>query len=64
MANTSTDLSQGSLYHLVMEDAALRAEEEQQRFRAAVREGIAQADRGELIYDDEVLQWLEQQARS
>jgi predicted transcriptional regulator len=47
-----------------MEDAALRAEEEQQRFRAAVREGIAQADRGELIYDDEVLQWLEQQARS
>jgi predicted transcriptional regulator len=30
---------------------------------AAVREGIAQADRGELIDDDEVRVWLEQQER-
>jgi predicted transcriptional regulator len=39
--------------HLV-KDAALRLVEEQNRFSAAVREGIAQADRGELIDDDEV----------
>jgi predicted transcriptional regulator len=34
------------------------------RFSAAVREGIAQADRGELIDDDEVRIWLEQQESS
>jgi len=32
-------------------------------FSAAVREGIAQADRGELIHDDEVRLWLSAQAR-
>ena len=49
--------------HLV-KDAALRLVEENARFRAAVREGVAQADRGELIDDDEVRLWLEQQERS
>lgn len=49
--------------HLV-KNAALRLVEENARFRAAVREGLAQADRGELIDDDEVRQWLEQQERS
>jgi predicted transcriptional regulator len=49
--------------HLV-KDAALRLVEEKNRFSAAVREGIAQADRGELIHDDEVRIWLEQQERS
>jgi predicted transcriptional regulator len=49
--------------HLV-KDAALRLVEERNRFSAAVREGIAQADRGELIDDDEVRLWLEQQERS
>ena len=49
--------------HLV-KDAALRLVEENKRFRASVREGIAQADRGELVDDDEVRQWLEQQERS
>jgi predicted transcriptional regulator len=49
--------------HLV-KDAALRLVEENKRFRAAVREGVAQADRGELVDDDEVRQWLEQQERS
>jgi len=44
-------------------DAALRAVEEKNRFRAAVREGIAQADAGELIDDAEVLRWLEEQER-
>ena len=32
--------------------AALRLLEEDSRFRAAVREGIAQADRGEFIEED------------
>ena len=49
--------------HLV-KDAALRLVEEKNRFRAAVREGIARADRGELIDDDEVHSWLERQERS
>jgi len=47
-----------------VKDVALRAVEETARFRAAVREGITQADRGELIEDDEVRLWLEQQERS
>jgi len=34
---------------------------ESTRFRAAVREGVAEADSGELVEDDEVLLWLEQQ---
>ena len=49
--------------HLVKE-AALRVVEEKNGFRAAVQEGIAQADRGELIEDDEVRLWLEEQERS
>jgi predicted transcriptional regulator len=48
----------------LVKDAALRLVEEKNRFRAAVREGIAQADRGELIDDDEVRLWLEEQERS
>jgi predicted transcriptional regulator len=34
--------------------AALRLIENDMRFRAAVREGIAQADRGEFIEEDEM----------
>ncbi len=49
--------------HLV-KSAALRLVEETVRFRGAVREGAAQADHGELIEDDEVRLWLEQQERS
>jgi predicted transcriptional regulator len=48
----------------LVKDAALRFVEEKNRFSAAIREGIAQADRGELIDDDEVRVWLEQQERS
>ncbi len=47
-----------------VKDVALRAVEETTRFRAAVRQGVAQADRGELIDDDEILLWLERQERS
>jgi len=48
----------------LVKDAALRLVDETANFRAAVREGIAQADRGELLEDDVVLQWLEKQERS
>ncbi len=48
----------------LVKEAALRLVEERNRFSAAVREGIAQADRDELIDDDEVRVWLEQQERS
>ena len=37
----------------LVKDAALRLLQEDARFRAAVREGIAQADRGELIEEEE-----------
>ena len=46
-----------------VKDAALRLMEEKNHFSAAIRAGIAQADRGELIDDDEVRLWLEQQER-
>lgn len=38
----------------LVKDAALRLLDEDARFRAAVREGIAQADRGEFIEEDEM----------
>jgi predicted transcriptional regulator len=49
--------------HLVR-DAALRLVEEDKKFRAAVREGVAQADRGQLIDDEEVRLWQEGRERS
>ncbi|MBV9744717.1 MAG: hypothetical protein JO099_13230 [Acidobacteriia bacterium] len=49
--------------HLV-KDAALRLLEEDDRFRAAVREGIAQADRGEFIEEEEMDLRFEQMLRS
>jgi predicted transcriptional regulator len=48
----------------LVKDAALRLLEEDARFRAAVREGIAQADRGELIEEKEMDAHLEQMFRS
>jgi predicted transcriptional regulator len=45
----------------LVKDAALRLLGETASFRAAVREGIAQADRGEVLEDEAVRQWLEQQ---
>jgi predicted transcriptional regulator len=47
----------------LVKDAALRLLEEGARFRAAVREGIAQADRGEFI-EEEMDARLEQMLRS
>lgn len=49
--------------HLV-KDAALRLVEEDTKFRAAVGAGIAQADREELIDDEQVRLWLEERERS
>jgi hypothetical protein len=47
----------------LVKTAALRVLEETSRFRVAVREGIVEADRGELLDDDEVRRWLEEQER-
>jgi predicted transcriptional regulator len=54
-------LHSGTATEQVVKDAALRVVAETARFRDAVREGVAQADRGELIEDDAVRIWLEQQ---
>jgi predicted transcriptional regulator len=48
----------------LVKDAALRLLQEDARFRAAVRGGIAQADRGEFIEEDEMDVSLEQMLRS
>ena len=48
----------------LVKDAALRLLEEDTRFRAAVRQGIAQADRGEFIEEEEMDNRLEQMLRS
>jgi predicted transcriptional regulator len=49
--------------HLV-KDAALRLLQQEADFRAAVREGIAQADRGEFIEEEEMDARFEQMLRS
>ena len=48
----------------LVKDAALRLLEEDARFHAAVREGIAAADRGEFASDEEVEQVLKRWTRS
>jgi predicted transcriptional regulator len=48
----------------LVKDAALRLLEDDARFRASVREGIAQADRGEFIEEDDMNARLEQMLRS
>jgi len=48
----------------LVKDAALRLLQEDARFRAAVREGIAQAERGEFIEEDDMDARLEQMLRS
>jgi predicted transcriptional regulator len=56
--------SEGTEPERLVKDAALRLLQEDARFRAAVREGIAQADRGEFIEEDEMNARLEQMLRS
>jgi predicted transcriptional regulator len=48
----------------LVKDTALRLLAEEARFRAAVREGIAQADRGEFIEEEEMDARQEQMLRS
>jgi predicted transcriptional regulator len=48
----------------LVKDAALRLLDEDARFRAAVAEGIAQADRGEFIDEQDMDARLEQMLRS
>jgi predicted transcriptional regulator len=48
----------------LVKEAALRLLQEDARFRAAVREGIAQADRGEFIEQEEMDARLKQMLRS
>ena len=47
----------------LVKDAALRLLEEDARFRSAVREGIAQADRGEFLEQADMDVRLEQMLR-
>lgn len=47
----------------LVKQAALRLLEEDARFRASVREGVAQADRGEFIEQQEMDSRLEQMLR-
>ena len=47
----------------LVKDAVLRLLEQDARFRAAVQEGIAQADRGEFIEEDEMNSRFEQMLR-
>ena len=47
-----------------MKDAALRLLEEDAHFLAAVREGIAQADRGEFIEEEEMEARIERMLNS
>jgi predicted transcriptional regulator len=48
----------------LVKDAALRLLQEDARFRAGVREGIAQADRGEFIEEEEMDTRLEEMLRT
>jgi predicted transcriptional regulator len=48
----------------LVKEAALRLLEEDSRFRTAVREGVAQADRGQFIEEQEMNALLEQMLRS
>ena len=51
---------EGTVAQRLVKDAALCLLEEDVQFRAAVREGVAHADRGEFIEEDEMDARLEQ----
>jgi predicted transcriptional regulator len=59
IANTS-----GTDAERLVKEAALRLLEEDARFRAAVREGVAQADQGKFIEEREMDAPLQQNLRS
>lgn len=51
---TQIATQEGTDAERLVRDAAVRLLEEDARFRAAVREGVAQADRGEFIEEEEM----------
>jgi predicted transcriptional regulator len=55
---------EGTYAERLVKDAALRLLEADSHFRAAVREGIAQADRGEFVEEAEMDARLEQMLNS
>ena len=57
-------VSAGTDAERLVKDAALRLLREDAGWRAAVREGIAQADRGEFIEEEEMDARLEEMLRS
>ena len=56
--------SAGTEPERLVKEAALRLLQEDARFRAAIREGVAQADRGEFIEEEEMDARLEQMLNS
>jgi predicted transcriptional regulator len=56
--------SEGTEPERLVKEAALRMLQEDARFRAAVREGVAQADRGEFIEEADMDARLEEMLRS
>jgi predicted transcriptional regulator len=56
--------STGTAAEELVKNALERLLEEDARFRAAVQEGVAQADRGEFIDEDEMDARLQQMLRS
>lgn len=61
---SSIATSEGTDAERLVKEAALRLLERDVRFRAAVREGLAQADRREFIEEEEMNLRLEQMMRS
>jgi len=57
-------IKEGTDAERLVKDAALRLLQEDARFRSDVQEGIAQADRGEFIEEQEMNARLEQMLRS
>ena len=56
--------STGTNPEALVKDATMRLLQEDVRFRAAVREGLAQADRGEFIDEEEMDARFEEMLRS
>jgi predicted transcriptional regulator len=61
---TQIAASSGTAAEELVKDAALRLLEDDAHFRAAVQEGIAQADRGEFIEEEEMNARFEKMLRS
>lgn len=49
---------------VLLYEAVERYADEEERFLAAVDEGIAAAERGEFVEHEQVLQWLQERERS